>query len=147
MADSSCPTADADFVQRVIAGKFDPDVQARLQRGFSTYLELDTDERVPLEICLRMPSPVAMRKLRRDRWLVELARHVEGETTWGRSVAASKALDEFLSRGPWHAWRDQEDPPPGTSAFREALFRVARNNDGAGLSAKQVCRVVGHLLS
>lgn len=91
-----------------------------------------------------MPSAVAMRKLRRDRWLLSLAQLVEGGTAWARSVAASKALDDFLSRGSWHAWRDQEDPPPGTSALREALFRVARNNAGRGLSAKQVCRVVGH---
>jgi hypothetical protein len=120
-----------DLVALVSAGQFTPPVCARLQRGFSTFGAADDAERsLSLERCLRLPgSAEGRRRTWRNRWLIELAGEFESDTLWGRAIEVSKALDEFLSRGPWQAWRDLADPPAGTSGLRTALFRVAKNND------------------
>jgi hypothetical protein len=138
--------AALDLIAMVSAGHFTPPVCARLQRGFSSFGADDDDRPLSLECYLRLPrGKAARRRTRRNRWLLQLASEFDSDTPWGRAGEVSKALDDFLSRGPWQAWREEDDPPAFTSNLRTALFRVAKNNDGAGLSVKQVWRVIGHL--
>lgn len=138
------PTSDSDLAWRVAAGEFDHALLERLRSGFTAFV--DAAGAVPLERCLRLPrSTKKFRKMQRDRWLVDLARATEATSSWGRAVAVSEQLDAFLSRGPWRAWSDLKDPPPGTSNLRTALFYVAQFNDGRGLDPRTVLRVVGQL--
>lgn len=133
------------FFLKVVAGEFSQDVRNRLQRGFATYLEVDASESVSLAACLRLPGPARIRKLRRDRWIVALSRLVPENTRWAQALQVSRHLSDFISRGPWLAWRELDDPPPGTSALRTALFYVARNNAGTGISARQIDRILGQI--
>ncbi|MDP3797402.1 MAG: hypothetical protein Q8R06_09665 [Polaromonas sp.] len=137
-------TSPMDLALRVVAGQFNGPVLDVLQRGFAVFL--DAGGAVPLERCLRLPrSTIGFRRTQRDRWLIELARSTEGKTARAKCVAISTELNTFLARGSWHAWRDMQDPPAGTSRLRVVLFYAAKFNDGKGLSAKQVGRIVGHL--
>lgn len=138
-------TSPMDLALRVAAGQITGPVLDMLQRGFTAFL--DADGVVPLERCLRLPnSPVSFRKAQRNRWLLEVAKAVEGETAWAKCTAASAALTAFIARGEWRAWRDRKDPPAGTSNLRTGLFYAVKFNDGEGLSPKQVSRCIGHFL-
>src|SRR5674476_438757 len=109
-----------DLALRVAAGRFDEWVLVTLQRGFAAFV--NAGGAAALERCLRLPkSNVSFRKAQRDLWLAEVVRSTEGKSPWARYVAASAALDAFLSRGQWRAWRDMQDPPAGTSNLRTAL--------------------------
>lgn len=137
-------TNPMDLAWRVAAGQFNESVHDALRRGFAAFVDAGGD--VPLERCLRLPRSTARFRLtQRDRWLAEVAGSTEGVTSWAKSVAVSQALDAFLARGAWKAWRDLQDPPAGASNLRVALFYTAKFNDGKGLSPKQVGRIVGHL--
>lgn len=138
-------TNPMDLALRVADGKFDEPVLAALQRGFVTFMN-DDGGTLTLERCLRLPtSAKRARMARRDFYLAEVVRATEGKSNWARCVAASAALDAFLSRGPWRAWRDLKDPPAGTSSLRVALFYTAKFNDGEGLTPKTVERRIGHI--
>ena len=120
-----------ELAWRIADGQFNESVQLALQRGFSAFV--DAGGAVPLERCLRLPrSAAGFRLTQRDRWLVEVARSTEGKTAWARCVAVSQALDVFLSRGSWHAWRDLQDAPPGTSNLRRGavLHREVQRRQG-----------------
>lgn len=137
-------TNPMDLAWHVAAGKFSESVCDALRRGFAAFVDAGGD--VPLERCLRLPvSAKSFRLMQRDRWLAEVVRSTEGKTPWARCVAASAALDTFLSRGPWRAWCDLQDPPAGTSSLRVALFYTAKLNDGEGLCSRTVNRRVGHI--
>lgn len=137
-------TNPMDLAWHVAAGEFSESVCDALRRGFAAFVDAGGD--VPLERCLRLPtSTKRFREVQRDLYLAEVVRFTEGKTTWARCVAASAALDTFLSRGPWRAWCDLQDPPAGTSSLRVALFYTAKLNDGDGLSPKQIERRVGHI--
>lgn len=133
------------FFLKVVAGDFSREVCDRLQRGFAAYLEVDTSESLSLATCLRLPGPARIRKLRRDRWIVVLSQLVPENTRWAQAMEVSRQLSDFVSRGPWLAWCELDDPPPGTSALRTALFYTARNNAGASISAKQIDRILGQI--
>lgn len=133
-----------ELAWNVAAGAFTQDVQERLRRGFAAFV--DAGGVVPLERCLRLPKTNAgVRRAQRNRWLAEVAKATDAPNTWARCVATSRALETFLSRGAWPAWKHLQDPPAGTSQLRTALFYTAKFNDGEGLSAKQIGRDVGHL--
>lgn len=137
-------TNPMDLALRIAAGQFNETVHDTLRRGFAAFI--DAGGAVPLERCLRLPvSTAAFRLTQRDRWLAEVAQSTEGATSWAKSVAISKELQAFLTRGPWLSWLDLQDPPAGTSSLRVALFYTAKYNNGKGLSAKQVNRIVGHV--
>lgn len=136
-------TNPMELALRVAAGHFNEAVLDRLRIGFATFV--DAGGAVPLERCLRLPTSTRLFRLtQRDRWLIEVARATDGAKPWTKSVAISKALQAFLTRGAWMAWRDLQDPPAGTSSLRVALFYTAKFNEGKGLSARQVNRIVGH---
>jgi len=138
------PTTTTDLALRVTAGEFDQAVRDWLSGGFRA--AMDAAGAVPLERCLHLPrSPKKFRKMQRDRWLVDLVRATEAPSSWARAKSVSEQLDTFLSRGPWRAWSDLKDPPPGTSNLRTALFYVAQFNDGRGLDPRTVLRVAGQL--
>jgi hypothetical protein len=133
-----------DLAWNVAAGAFTQDVQERLQRGFAAFV--DAGGVVPLERCLRLPkSNTGVRLAQRKRWLAEVAKATDAPSTWARCVATSRALETFLSRGVWSAWKHMQDPPAGASQLRTALFYTAKFNDGNGISPRQVSRDVGHL--
>lgn len=137
-------TDPMDLAWCVAAGQFNESVHDTLQRGFAAFV--NAGGAVPLERCLRLPrSNARFRRAQRDLWLIQVARSVDGATSWARSAAVSKELDTFLACGAWRSWRDMQDPPAGTSNLRVALFYTAKFNDDKGLSTKQVNRVVGHL--
>jgi hypothetical protein len=136
-----------DLVALVSTGQFTPPVRHRLQSGFSSFRADDADRPLSLERYLRLSSgAAARRKSRRNSWLMEVAKEYEHlrENPWSRAGAVFKALDEFQTRGAWLAWRDEEDPPPGTSELRTALFRVCQNMKKPDeLSQKTISRVIG----
>lgn len=139
-------TNPMDLAWHVAAGKFSESVCEALRLGFSAFINAGGD--VPLERCLRLPvSGKRFRLMQRDLWLAEVVESSEGKTPWAKCVAASAALDAFLLRGQWCAWRNMPDPPAGTSNLRVALFYTAKFNDGEGLSTKQVERRIGHIFN
>jgi hypothetical protein len=133
-----------DLADRVAAGQFDEAVNEKLRKGFAAYI--NAGGAISLERCLRLTrGNKSFRKAQRNHWLVEVARSTEGKTPWARCVATCNTLDTFISRGIWHAWRDRDDPPVGTSNLRVALFYAAKYNEGMSLSPKQLDRIVGHI--
>lgn len=136
--------ADAlEMVQRIAAGDMGPDVAHWLQHSVSTWLRSGGE--VPLERCMHLPNtPKRLQLVRRDAWLIGAAELIPGSSANQVAEELSDHLAAFLSHGPWRHWRDLQDAPPGASGLRTALFYVAKFNDGEGLSAKQVWRIVGH---
>lgn len=137
-------TIPMDLAGLVAAGQFDEAVKEKLKKGFATYI--NGGGTITLERSLRLTrGNKSLRKAQRNLWLVEVARSTEGKTPWARCVATSNTLDTFISRGIWHAWRNRDDPPAGTSNLRVALFYAAKFNEGKGLSAKSISRDIGHI--
>ena len=138
-----------DLAWRVAAGDFDAEVRDRLRGAFATWIE--TEGAVPLERCLRLPRGTASyRLMQRNRWLTEAAKAIDAGKAWPCAVRLSEELDEFLTRGPWKAWRTLRDRPEGSSDLRWALLRVAQasskaGDEPAGLSPKHLVRIVAHL--
>lgn len=127
------------FAVRFATGSEDPDVLAWARSGFAAYLRARSS--VPLERCLRLPSTEAQfTRILRDYWLIQAARALDEGYTWTAAVHLSAELSEFLSRGPWRAWRALDEPPDGASALRLALFWVAKHGGDAGLNARTVHR-------
>jgi hypothetical protein len=101
---------------------------------------------VPLERCLHLPSThTAWRKTNRDQWLCKAAFLIDAEGSWSGSQKLEDEWKKFISRGPWGAWRDEENPPEHATALSEALFYATRLNRSQSLNAKQICRIAGQV--
>ena len=126
-----------DLAARVAAGVFDAEALRWLQAGLATVQR--AGGAVGLERALRLAAtPKQRRRRQRNFWLAEVARHlvVDGDEPTARQVR--DAIDRFLTRGPWRAWRDLQHPPAGAAELNACLFRFAQMNDGEGLCLRQI---------
>lgn len=136
-------TDPLELVSRFAAGDRSPEVLGWLQSGLAVWAW--AGGAVSLERALKLPNtPGRVRRLQRDFWLRKVADLMGEPTPWLASVAAARELDQFLSRGPWSAWRDLAAPPDGASALRSALFWLAKSNLGRSTTAEHMSRILGH---
>lgn len=102
---------------------------------------------VSLQRCLGLPpSWRKVAQAERDHYVRMAAGELLGEGRQSvRQVCAGLVaeLDKFMTRGAWPAWKGLDEPPPGTSRLRAALFHVARLNDGRSITARHVARILG----
>lgn len=134
--------ADAlEMIERIAAGDFAPDVLRRLREGTSAWLLAGGE--VSLERCMRLPNtPKRMRQAQRNEWIRRAALMTGEHTSYAAAQKLEEELSRFLSRGPWLQLRAMPAPPPGLGRMSQALFHVARLNDGDSLSSKQIHRVI-----
>jgi hypothetical protein len=139
------PAADPlDLVSRFAAGDTSNEVLQHVRGGFSAWVRAGAA--VPLERCLRLPNtPKRARRLQRDHWLCEAANALKDASAWATSVAVSRELGDFLTRGPWRVWQDLDTPPSEASTLRTALFHLAKANGGRSITPRHVNRLIGHI--
>ncbi|MDP3669571.1 MAG: hypothetical protein Q8R69_07775 [Telluria sp.] len=131
---------------RFIDGKPTADDVAWIGRGIAAFLG-DMGS-IPLERCLRLPTTHnALRKLRRDEWLRKAASLLDVDGSWIGAQKLETEWNKFIDRGPWQHWRDDESPPPHSSALNEALFYATRLNRSQALGVKHLSRIVGDTFS
>ena len=129
-----------DFVQRVLAGETSAEDVKWFERGMAMYWS--NGGALSYERCLRLPAtPSAMKRNTRNFWLCQAARLTTTCGVWKGPVALASALDRFITRGNWRQWQCLADPPAGAGDMDRALFFVAYNNGGEGLSIEQVKRI------
>ncbi len=122
-----------DFVQRVLAGETSAEDVKWFERGMAMYWS--NGGALSYERCLRLPAtPSAMKRNTRNFWLCQAARLTTTCGVWKGPVALASALDRFITRGNWRQWQCLADPPAGAGDMDRALFFVAYNNGGEGLS-------------
>lgn len=145
----AAPMATADGFERLerlraVAGHI-PEVADHL-RVIDRWIDDGTTR--PLEAYLALPTTAwRRRRYRRDAWLVRAALELGVSGSWAGPLALKAALDDFLSRGAWLAWRDDDAPPPGASRLRTCLFFAMKLNDGEELSARSLSRIARHVFA
>ena len=131
-----------EFAARCASGS-DGESEGRWMRnGLAAWLRSGCTK--SLERCLHLPSTEAERKrMLRNFWIVEAAAQMPASSEFAQSKELEREFNNFLSRGPWKAWRDIGEPPPGASKLRAALFHIAHENrDGKSLSYKTFYRAL-----
>jgi hypothetical protein len=134
-----------DLALLVAEGKFTPEVCAWLAAGFAARRR--ARGRVSLDRCLHMPCTEAkFLQEERDGALrqVALLLQVPGNLQ-ATARAVSTEFLAFLSRGPWRSWHNLEEPPPGTSDLRRALFAAAKASRGRHLGHRQIERQIADM--
>lgn len=102
---------------------------AKFVRGVEHWIREDAPS---LDEALELGGGQGVRSAR-CRYLAAQQRHflnqawleVEGSKPWPRSVELARELERF-EVSIWPRWRHLDDPPPGTSRLREALFRARK---------------------
>jgi len=117
---------------------------ALLQEGAELWFS--TGGVISLERCFRLPSThTALRKYRRDHWLRKAAALIDADGSTTGSQKLETEWNKFITRGAWNVWRDDYAPPPGTSAFDEALFFATRYNRSKSLTARRLAQILGNI--
>lgn len=115
------------------------------------FLHFYDDAGIPLERRLRAPAGTKVRLQRRDDHIVRAAKHLEVSPGLVGPVACSELLasrwKQFVTRGQWRAWRDDDVPPPDVPLFYFELFFATREMRGEKryLDGRQVRRIAGHV--
>lgn len=119
-----------------------PDAVDALWRAARAWLACSGS--VPLERCARLPtSPSALRRASRDLWLRHAATLVHPPGQRLAPLARRLELELSTLTGPaWTAARELEALPSHSSQLRQALFRVAKLNNGESLSDRQISRII-----
>lgn len=99
---------------------------------------------VPLERFARLPTtPAGLRTATRNLWIGRAAALLPGATRChAKADLLAEQLLVFITRGPWQCWRSAGAPPEDASDLRHALFHIAKYNDGAPLSSRQISRII-----
>lgn len=138
---------DAEAVARVVrlaTGAATLADHAHVRRAAKAWLSSNGD--VPFERCMRLPTtPDSFRRMQRDMWLCEAAKHIFADSPWDATVLLLHEWDRFLSRGPWRDWRDDADPPTWAEPLSLAFFYASRFNRGRSLGHRQVWRITRHV--
>lgn len=129
------------LLQKVLAGKFDPDVQTWLVAGMNTWHLHGGD--IALERCLHVPSRKQRRRARCAHHLGRALSYIDGATRAQRIHGLATQLDTFRTRGPWRSWEAQGCPDADASALQLALFDACASLEpGDGTSAKSIERLL-----
>ncbi len=141
----TAPADPTDLALAAAAGRFDdPAVRAWVQRSMARWIagEGEPNDRDRMRKAFGLPGPVGLARLRRDYWLHEAARHVDGASAWGRAVALAGELDRYERRGVLRRDRDAGGPPDGCSRLRAALWHAHQAGADMPASAKQLARIL-----
>ena len=144
-SESAGSTAPLQACMRFVDGKPTAEDIAWIGKALAAYLGKGGE--IPLARCLRLPTThTGWRKLNRDRWLCKAAALIDSDGIWTGSQKLESEWTKFILRGPWKQWQDDDAPPDHATGLSEALFYATRLNRSQGLDAKQLCRIVGHVL-
>lgn len=128
-----------EFASRLAAGGADPSTLQWVQAGMAAWVRAGGE--IPLERCLHLPrSPTSRRKMKRVEWVQIAANQLDAKTDWGICTGLAAELNQFLSRGPWFAWKNMKNPPAEASNLRTALFHIAQMSDGKPLAPRTFYR-------
>jgi hypothetical protein len=134
----------ATLAERAAAGDRSDDVFTWLTGGLQAWLRADGE--VSLERCLRLPrSRDAQRRARRDRALRRAAQLVPRLTARATYIALETEWGRFVCGPLWAAWRDDDEPPAGTSELHRLLFIASREHRSSArgtLVWRQLQRIV-----
>lgn len=132
-----------ELAARFVAGDLSSEVVRPIQSGLQTYLLLGGE--VSLERCLHFPNtPNRVRLAQRDAWIRRAASMMKGLSSTAVAMALAAELSRFVSRGRWAQLKHLREPPEGLTKLTVCLFHIARLNDGATLSGKQIHRLIRH---
>lgn len=136
------PDRGAALLEMLASGNPTPDVLQTLWRASQDWLAAGGE--LPLERFLRLPStPGATRKASRNLWIKRAAELIApGANAFHQAARLEEDLGVFISRGQWSIWRKAKEPPQDASALRRALFHIARYNEGKGISARHISRII-----
>jgi len=119
---------------------------ALLRRAVKSYL--DDSGKIALERYLRLPTThTAWRKNQRDSYLCQAAELIDADGSWVGSQQLEAEWGTFVTRGPWHSWRDEDEPPSAATPLSAALFHATKLNLSKTLDAKQISRIAGHVFT
>jgi hypothetical protein len=134
------PNDPALLAEQVLSRRVSPEALEWLARGFAKY---DRDDgALPLERCLGLPALRERRRLQRDYHLLQAAAAIGSTGSAGaQAQRLGRELDAFM-RSEWLSWRTRDDPPPGASPLRFALFRAAKAMSGARPGDKRLEQLI-----
>lgn len=132
----------AALLEMLAVGDPTPDALQTLWRASQEWLASGGE--LPLERFLRLPStPAAVRKASRNLWIKRAAELIApGANAFNQAARLEENLGIFISRGQWPIWRKAKEPPQDASALRRALFHIVRYNEGKGISARHISRII-----
>lgn len=115
-------------LQRMIASRgADAEAGAWAAAGLSAWLNAGGG--ISLPRCLGFQtSATRVQTALRNRWLIEAAEHVPGETQWAKCVALQAEIEHFENRR-WPSWRRDNLPPARATAVEQCLFFGRRHGE------------------